>query len=257
MMPAGPQGAAGPRKGQSPPERTTFTRLSFPPNKACGADSRHTEAVTVANAPAAELPGQPSLEQLRKQAKDLRRAVLAGDQQALAGVAARYPNAHLDGRHDRARGPRDYLVAHGAPPPDLPPAEAFAAAAIGAGRARLGELLADHPGLAGEVRASRPALITWAAACGNPAVVELAAELGFDVNAKGRTDVPGDQPWQTALHKAAEDGNAELARTLLRLGADPDIRDERFDSTPLGWARHFGQQTLIELLEPVTAGTAE
>ena len=151
----------------------------------------------------------------------------------------------------------DYLVAHGAPPLDLPPADAFVAAALAADRPRLGRLLADHPGLAGELRAGRPALITWAAACGNPAAVEILAKLGFDVNAKGRTDVPSDQPWQTALHKAAEDGNVELARTLLRLGADPDIRDHRFDSTPLGWARHFGQQSIIELLEPLTAGTAE
>jgi hypothetical protein len=43
-----------------------------------------------------------------------------------------------------------------------------------------------------------------------------------------------------------------LAQTLLRLGADPDLRDHRFDSTPLGWARHFGQQPLIDLLEPLT-----
>jgi ankyrin repeat protein len=151
----------------------------------------------------------------------------------------------------------DYLVAHGAPPPELPPAEAFVAAALAADRARLGRLLAADPGLAASVRSARPALITWAAACGNPAAVEILAELGFDVNAKGRTDMPSDQPWQTALHKAAEDGNIELARTLLRLGADPDIRDKRFDSTPLGWARHFGQQAIIELLEPLTADAAE
>jgi hypothetical protein len=43
----------------------------------------------------------------------------------------------------------------------------------------------------------------------------------------------------------------------LRLGADPNIHDERFDSTPLGWARCFGQQPLIELLEPITEATAE
>jgi ankyrin repeat protein len=104
----------------------------------------------------------------------------------------------------------DYLVEHGAPAPELAPADAFVAA------------------------------------------VEFLAELGFDVNARGRTDVPSDQPWQTALHKAAEDGNLELARTLLRLGADPDIRDQRFDSTPLGWARYFGRPALIELLESVT-----
>jgi ankyrin repeat protein len=99
-------------------------------------------------------------------------------------------------------------------------------------------------------------LVTWAAACGRPGAVEFLVELGFDVNAKGRTDVPSDQPWQTALHKAAESGDIELARTLLRLGADPDIRDERFDSTPLGWARYFGQEQLAELLEPITTPEA-
>ena len=151
----------------------------------------------------------------------------------------------------------DYLVAHGAPPLELPPAEAFVAAALATDRERLGRLLAADPWLAASVRAARPALITWAAACGNPAAVEILAELGFDVNAKGRTDVPSDQPWQTALHQAAEDGNVELARALLRLGADPDIRDKRFYSTPLGWARHFGQQAIIELLEPLTTDAAE
>jgi ankyrin repeat protein len=146
----------------------------------------------------------------------------------------------------------DYLIAHGAPPLDLAPADAFVATVLAADRLRLGRLLAGHPGLADEMRAARPALVVWAAACGKPAAVELLVELGFDVNAKGRTDVPSDQPWETALHKAAEDGNLELAQTLLRLGADPGIRDERFDSTPLGWARYFGQQALIDLLEPIT-----
>ncbi len=93
-------------------------------------------------------------------------------------------------------------------------------------RQRLGDALdrlrSQHPGLADEVRAARPALLTWAAACGRPAAVEIAAELGFDVNAKGRTDVPSDQPWQTALHKAAEDGNLELAVTLLQPLTGPD-----------------------------------
>jgi ankyrin repeat protein len=154
-----------------------------------------------------------------------------------------------------------YLVAHGAPPLGLGPAEAFLAAVlapeIGSDRSALDRLLGEHPGLAAQVRAARPALITWAAACGRPEAAELLVGLGFDVNAKGRTDVPSDQPWQTALHKAAEDGNLELARTLLRLGADPDLRDHRFDSTPLGWARYFGHQPLIDLLEPLTAPDLE
>jgi Ankyrin repeats (many copies) len=147
----------------------------------------------------------------------------------------------------------EYLVAHGAPALDLSPSDAFVAAALAADRSRVEGLLAGHPGLLARMREARPALVTWAAACGAPAAVEVLVELGFDVNAKGRTDVPSDQPWQTALHKAAEDGNVELARTLLRLGADPSIRDARFDGTPLCWARYFGQQSLVALLEPLTA----
>ena len=98
--------------------------------------------------------------------------------------------------------------------------------------------------------------MTWAAACGRPDAAELLVDLGFDVNAKGRTDMPSDQPWQTALHKAAGDGNLDLARVLLRLGADPDIRDARFGSTPLGWARHFGHDSMAELLRRVTTPDA-
>jgi ankyrin repeat protein len=113
-------------------------------------------------------------------------------------------------------------------------------------------VLAARPGLAATVRAARPALIVWAAAQGRPGSVELLAGLGFDVNARGRSDVPAEDPWQTALHVAAMEGQLDLARTLLRLGADPGLRDQRFDSTPLGWARYSGQQQLIELLEPLT-----
>ena len=151
----------------------------------------------------------------------------------------------------------DYLVAHGAPPLGLDPADAFIAAVLAADRTSLDQLRGDHPGLANQVRSARQALITWAAACGRPEPVEILVALGFDVNAKGRTDMPSDQPWQTALHHAAGDGNLELAQTLLRLGADPDLRDHRFDSTPLGWARHFGQQPLIDLLEPLTTPQLE
>jgi hypothetical protein len=145
-----------------------------------------------------------------------------------------------------------FLAGRGAAAPDLDPGQRFVAAALAADQAALGELLAARPGLAAAVRVVRPALIVWAAAQGRPGSVELLAGLGFDVNAKGRSDVPAEQPWQTALHVAAGEGRLDLARTLLRLGADPGLRDQRFGSTPLGWARYFGQDRLIELLEPVT-----
>jgi len=50
----------------------------------------------------------------------------------------------------------------------------------------------------------------------------------------------------------SEDGNLDLAATLLRLGADPRVKDARFDGTPLDWARYFGQDALAGLLEPLT-----
>ena len=90
----------------------------------------------------------------------------------------------------------------------------------------------------------------WAAARRSTDAIVLLAELGCDVNALGRTDVPMEQAWETALHEAAAQGDVQMARLLLDLGADPDIKDTRFDSTPLGWARHFGQQATIELLQP-------
>jgi hypothetical protein len=150
----------------------------------------------------------------------------------------------------------DHIVGRGAPRPALKPAGAFVAAVLATDRAAVEQLGRDHPGLVERVRARRPGLVAWAAATVSVSAIELLVELGFDVNAKGRTDVPSNQPWQTALHRAAEDGDIELARTLLRLGANPDIRDQRFDSTPLGWAHHFGHQQLVELLERVTTPEA-
>ena len=39
---------------------------------------------------------------------------------------------------------------------------------------------------------------------------------------------------------------------LIELGADPGIRDARFDATPLGWAQHFGEPAMAEYLRPLS-----
>jgi hypothetical protein len=52
----------------------------------------------------------------------------------------------------------------------------------------------------------------------------------------------------TPLHEAARRGDDELASLLLAAGADPGLRDSAFDATPLDWARHFGQEQVVELL---------
>ncbi|MEN3360852.1 MAG: hypothetical protein V7637_4834 [Mycobacteriales bacterium] len=135
---------------------------------------------------------------------------------------------------------------------ELTPADGLIAAALAADRAAVDAILAAAPDAAEAARAQRPGLVVWAAATGRTGAVALLADLGFDINAMSRGDVPVEQPWQTALHEAAGDGNVELARLLLDLGADPDRRDARFDATPLGWAGHLGQPALVDLLTPVT-----
>ena len=39
-----------------------------------------------------------------------------------------------------------------------------------------------------------------------------------------------------------------MVELLLELGADPSVRDHRFDATPLGWAEHFDQAGTIAVL---------
>jgi ankyrin repeat protein len=111
---------------------------------------------------------------------------------------------------------------------------------------------ATAPDVIASVRRRRTGLLPWAAAQGAANAIELLVSVGFDVNARGRSDVAGNQPWHTALHVAAEKGDVALARKLLDLGADPNIPDKHHNSTPLGWARYFRQQAMIDLLEPVT-----
>lgn len=144
------------------------------------------------------------------------------------------------------------LLALGARPPRLSAADAF----VGAVLAGDSETVRRTPAqVIAAVRRKRTGLVTWAAAQGAPGAVELLATAGFNVNALGRSDIPSNEPWHTALHVAAENGDLTLARTLLELGADPNIPDKHYKSTPLGWARYFGQPALTELLEPLTRQT--
>jgi len=150
----------------------------------------------------------------------------------------------------------DYLLAQGAAPPDSDPVRELIAAAFRADRSTLDQIRAEHPDAVAQARHSRPGLIVWAATQAPIETVTLLAELGFDVNAYGRGDAPVEQAWETALHHAAVDGNVELTRRLLDLGADPNLHDQRFDATPLDWARHFHQLSTAALLGPVTTPAA-
>jgi ankyrin repeat protein len=53
----------------------------------------------------------------------------------------------------------------------------------------------------------------------------------------------------TPLHLAASQGHADVVRLLLEAGADPQIRDSKHGGDALGWAYHFGQRKVVQILE--------
>src|SRR5262245_29593092 len=78
----------------------------------------------------------------------------------------------------------------------------------------------------------------------NAAAVRWLIAHGEDVNAK--RDL-----WDcnaTALHMTAESGAIEIARMLLDAGADPNIHDDKYDATVLGWAEYCEQSQVAALV---------
>jgi hypothetical protein len=157
-------------------------------------------------------------------------------------VVTPYPDGRTPAALAVVTGHAEIVDALDASMPDLEPVDAFVAAALA------GDVAALDPADAAAARAAYPGLVVWAAVAGGAAAVELLVAHGFDVNARARADAPRTDPWETALHHAAGEGDLDLARVLLRLGADPTVRDARFDATPLDWARHFGRDDMVELL---------
>ncbi len=262
--------------------------------------------------PVIPLPDEPSFEQLRKQAKDLRRAVLAGDPGALAEVAEHFPDAtgevplrtaqlvvarrygfaswtrlkrHIEVIERYSRFP-DRVDDDGALEDTF---LRLACLSYAEGDqperwAQARRLLDEHPEVTGTtVHAAAAAADTAALRRfldADPAAARLEGgpfrwePLVYLAYARHDPTIEADAVLTAArlLLGAGADPNAgylwhgltspftvltgvfgELARTLLRLGANPDLRDHRFNGTPLSWARHFDQQELVELLEPLTA----
>jgi ankyrin repeat protein len=85
----------------------------------------------------------------------------------------------------------------------------------------------------------------------NAAAVRWLIAHGVDINAKRNL-------WDcnhTALHITAESGAVDMARLLLDAGADPNIRDDKYDATVLGWAE-FCEQPQVAKLVRERGGTA-
>lgn len=131
------------------------------------------------------------------------------------------------------------------------------------------ELLFDH-GLAdagpspweqrlGEAMETRDQMwqrqIDWAADHGFAERLALLARHGIDVSGAEpvQPSFPEDPNVRdadgaTPLHHAAWSGDLDLIRRLLDAGADPDLADSRYGTTPLGWAQHAYQTGAIDYL---------
>ena len=57
----------------------------------------------------------------------------------------------------------------------------------------------------------------------------------------------------TPLHLAAARGHAEMVRLLLDAGADPSIRDSMHDGDAIGWAEHFKQPEIVQILKDLAS----
>ncbi|RUS87649.1 hypothetical protein EGW08_004572 [Elysia chlorotica] len=81
-------------------------------------------------------------------------------------------------------------------------------------------------------------LLNWASAFGTQEMVEFLCERGADVNRGLRS---------SSLHYAACFGRPQIVKTLLRYGANPDLRDEDA-KTPLDKARERGEEGHREVI---------
>lgn len=131
------------------------------------------------------------------------------------------------------------LLAAGANPIALNTTQRLRAALMAGDRATTDQLTGVEPTLANHMKAEEPDLIIRAAEIGRLDAVRLMTEVGFDVNHRHRV---------TALHEAAGNGDLNLVRLLVELGADPTITDTEHHSTALGWAEYGDQREVVEYL---------
>lgn len=80
-------------------------------------------------------------------------------------------------------------------------------------------------------------------------VIETLIRCGADVNVRDDTRTSIDETsGYTALHEAAFQGNTDVAKVLLAAGADPTVRDSKYESTPAGWADYAGKRECRDLI---------
>ena len=159
-----------------------------------------------------------------------------------ADIGATDHHGHTLGWHAARAGRRDvlaWLAEQGQQPPESLHARFLTACAC-ADDAEARRLLAEHPGLLGELAPADLALLPEQAQRGELSAVRLMLALGWPVHAPG--------PWQaSALNQAAFRGDAAMVALLLSHGARWSERNG-YGGTALGSCLHAGCH------EPVSGG---
>jgi len=99
--------------------------------------------------------------------------------------------------------------------------------------------------LAGADNESRHRALALAAQHGHVEIVRLLLDAGEDSN---RNNPVGCHPHSSPLHQAAFAGHEHVVRLLVERGARLDIKDTKFQGTPLDWARFAGQTEIEKYL---------
>jgi ankyrin repeat protein len=87
-----------------------------------------------------------------------------------------------------------------------------------------------------------------AASTGRVGAARWLLDHGADVNQRSTFGGAEHGVDVTALHIAAQNNNVDVARLLVKRGADLEARDALYHGTPAGWAEHGGSKEVIELL---------
>lgn len=141
----------------------------------------------------------------------------------------------------------DYLLQHGATKLELDPLEQFSIACAAGRRDEVQARLKTDPTLLDRLgQKGRIELLHRAAHSFEG--IRLVVELGVDINAM----VPGTHMDRTLLHNAAAWSTIPVIQFLLGLGADPNLLDLPYRSSPIGWALYHGRRDNAEYLLPFT-----
>ncbi len=92
--------------------------------------------------------------------------------------------------------------------------------------------------------------MTWASFASQIPAARWLLEHGADINRKATFGGPDHGKGVTALHIAAQCGNAEMVKILVARGADLNLRDDLHGGSAIGWAKFAGKEENVRVTGP-------